>query len=161
MQMNDGQAGPLKRPEIFVSYARKDRRYLDRLRLELKKFERQGLIQAWYDGEIIAGSRWQDKIVNHLEKAEIIVFLVSPDLIASDYINRIELQTALKRDERGEAIVIPVIIRPTDGWKFKLGDLQALPEDSKPVTSWANRDEAWSSVSRGLKRVLAARASDK
>ena len=157
MQMNDGQSGSLNRPKIFVSYASEDRRFLNRLRLELKVLERQGLIQAWYDGKIIAGNRWHDKIVNNLEKAEIIIFLVSPDLLASDYIDRIELQTALKRDERGEAIVIPVIIRPTDGWKYKLGDLQALPEGAKAVTSWPNRDKAWKSVVRGLKRVLAAR----
>jgi len=51
-------------------------------------------------------------IDKHLNTAQIILLIVSPDFIVSDYCYGIELQKALQRHERGEACVIPTILRP-------------------------------------------------
>ena len=32
-------------------------------------------------------------------------------------------------------------------------ELQALPQDGKPIKSWADRDEAWTDVVQGLKQI--------
>ena len=44
---------------------------------------------------------------------------------------------------QGTARVIPVILRPCDWHTAPFGKLQALPKDGKPVTTWTNRDEAF------------------
>ncbi len=68
------------------------------------------------------------------------------------------MKRAIDRHKLKEAIVIPIIVRPVT-WQetpignSTLGSLQALPKDTKPVTSWKNRDEAWMDVAREIGKV--------
>ena len=56
------------------------------------------------------------------------------------------MKRAMKRHEKGQAHVIPVILRPVDWQDEPFARLQALPQDAKPVTTWANQDEAFLEV---------------
>ena len=90
-----------------------------------------------------------------MNTAQIILLLVSPDFMASDYCYGIEMQRALERHDRGEARVIPIILRPVY-WQGLLGKLQALPTDAKPVmsSSWQFQDEAFFNVTEGIRKVV-------
>lgn len=145
--------------EIFCCYARKDKDLLDELKTHLSPLQRQKTIRVWYDGDISAGIEWDREIKQHLNNAKIILLLVSPDFIASEYCYGIEMKHALERHKRKEARVIPIILRPLSGWEkvppgdIHLGQLQALPKNAQPVTSWTNTDEAWKGVAEGIERV--------
>lgn len=140
--------------EIFISYARKDQRLRDQLETHLSSLKREGLISTWYDRKIGGGEEWAGKINEHLTMAHIILLLVSPDFIASEYCNDVEVKRALERYAAGDAHVIPVILRRVDWESTPLGKLQALPRDAKPVTSWTNRDDAFFDVAQGIRRVV-------
>ena len=144
---------PLK---TFFCYAHEDKRLLDKLRKQLKPLERDGLIEIWCDGDISAGTEWEPAIGERLKTAEIILLLVSPDFIDSDYCYRIEMIQAVGRHERGEARVIPVILRPIYWQKAPFGKLQALPRDGKPVVgpSWHNQEEALFNIQEGIRAVV-------
>jgi TIR domain len=71
--------------EIFCCYARKDHSLLNELRIHLIPLKRQGLITLWADTDIDAGIEWEREIEKHLETAQIILLLISPEFIASDY----------------------------------------------------------------------------
>jgi WD40 repeat protein len=73
----------------------------------------------------------------------------------SDYCYGIEMQRALERHQRGEARVIPIILRHVY-WQGILGTLQALPTDAKPVRSalWHSVDEAFFDVAEGIRTVV-------
>ena len=116
--------------------------------------KRQGVITGWHDRRIGAGEEWEGKIDAHLNSARVILLLISADFIASDYCYDVELKQAMERHEAGEARVIPVILRPVDWKGAPFGKLQALPKDAKPVTTWANRDEAFVDVARGIRAVV-------
>jgi TIR domain len=90
-----------------------------------------------------------------LNSANIILLLISPDFIDSDYCYDIELKRAMERHETGEARVIPILLRKC-AWQddAPFGKIQALPQNSKAVTSWANRDEAFTDIAEGIKRVI-------
>ncbi len=60
----------------------------------------------------------------------------------------------MERHEKGEARVIPIILRPCLWHDAPFGKLNALPKDGKPVTSWPNRDEAFLDVAKGIRRVV-------
>jgi TIR domain len=139
--------------KIFCSYSHKDETYLDELQISLSGLRRQGLIEEWHDREILAGQQWEKAIDNNLETSEIILLLVTPAFMSSDYVYEKEMSRALQRHERGEACVIPVIVRPAD-WEWKLGHLQALPKDAKPITRWLDQDEAWLDVVRGIRKAV-------
>jgi formylglycine-generating enzyme required for sulfatase activity len=73
--------------------------------------------------------------------------------LASAYCYDKETHRALQRHEAGEAVVIPVILRPADWERAPFGKLQALPRDARPVTKWRNRDEALKTVITGIAEV--------
>src|SRR5229473_6626873 len=125
--------------KIFFCYAHEDEALLNKLKAQLRPLQRQGLVDVWYDRDISAGSDWEQQIKEQLNTAQIILLLVSPDFMDSDYINDVELKRAIERHKRGEARVIPVILRHVY-WQSTLGTLQALPTDGKPVISsyWHN-----------------------
>ena len=145
---------PTKALEVFFSYAHKDQRLRDQLETQLSLLKREGLISSWHDRKIGAGEEWAGKIDTHLNTAQIILLLVSADFIASDYCYDIEMKRALERHETGEARVIPVILRRADWKSAPFGKLQALPQNGKPVASWAKRDEAFFDVARGIREIV-------
>ena len=123
--------------EIFCCYAREDQELLRNLQKHLMPLQRQGLITIWSDTDINAGATWEEEIDKHLNTAHIILLLVSPDFMASEYCYSKEMKQAMQRHERGEARVIPIILRPTY-WKGAPFDkLQALPANARPVTDQA------------------------
>jgi O-acetyl-ADP-ribose deacetylase (regulator of RNase III) len=140
--------------ELFISYAHKDEALKDELNKHLTVLQKQGAIASWHDRKIIAGEEWKDEIDTHLESAQIILLLISPDFMASNYCYEIEMQRALERHESKEARVIPVILRPVSWSKANFSKLQALPKDGKPVTTWTNQDEAFVNVIDGLLLVI-------
>ena len=142
--------------KTFFCYAHEDKKLLEKLRKQLKPLEREGLIEMWYDGDISAGTEWEPVIGERLNTAEIILLLVSPDFIDSDYCYRIEMIQAVGRHECGEACVIPIILRPIYWQKAPFGKLQALPKDGKPVVgpSWHNQEEALFNIQEGIRAVV-------
>ncbi len=141
--------------EIFCCYARADEALLKQLKKHLSPLQRQQGIDVWHDRDISAGAEWEEEIKRHLNEAHIILLLISPDFIHSDYCYDTEMKRAFERHERREATVIPVIVRPVAWQKTPVGNgtldrLQALPKDAKPVTTWKNRDEAWKDVTEGI-----------
>ncbi|HKI07635.1 MAG TPA: M4 family metallopeptidase [Nitrososphaeraceae archaeon] len=115
---------------------------------------RSGLITEWYDRDITAGEEWRKAINENLEKADIILLLVSSDFIASDYCWGKETLRALERHDKQEARVVPIIVRPVDWSGAPFGKLQALPENGKAITLWSNRDSAWVNVTKGIRKDI-------
>jgi len=141
--------------EVFYSYSHEDEGLVKELRKHLSILKRQGVIREWYDREITAGTDWKGQIDQHLNSAGVILLLVSADFLASDYCYDVEMTRALERHDRGEARVIPVLLRKVDGWQSApFARLQALPIDLRPVTTWPNRDEAFADVARGIRQAV-------
>ncbi len=114
--------------EIFFSYSHKDEMLRDELAKHLSIMKRQGIIDAWHDRAITAGSEWAGEIDTHLNSAQIILLLISADFLASDYCYDIELKRAMECHEVGKAQVIPIILKPVDWYGAPFGKLQALPK---------------------------------
>ena len=140
--------------EVFYSYSHKDEELRDQLEIHLSLLKRQGVIDNWHDRRISAGNEWANEIDEHLNTARIILLLISADFLASDYCYDVEMKRALERHTTGEARVIPVILRSVDWQHASFGKLQALPKDAKPVTSWDNRDEAFTDIARGIRATI-------
>ena len=141
--------------EIFCCYARKDQPLLKELIAHLMPLQREGLITIWADIDINAGMEWEREIEKHLNTAQIILLLVSSDFMNSEYCYSKEMQKAKERHERGDAVVIPIILRHVD-WQSVLGRFQALPERGLPVTSheWHSTDKAFFNVAEGVRDVV-------
>ena len=141
-------------PKIFFSYSHKDEGLRDELEVHLSGLKRQRLIDTWHDRRIVAGNALDASIDESLDSSSIILLLVSADFIASDYCYGGEVRRALARHAKGHARVVPVILRPCDWSSLPFGHLLALPTDGKPITTWADKDQAFVSVVQGIKRAL-------
>ncbi len=150
--------------DIFFSYAHEDEELLNRLQKHLIPLYRERLIDLlWHDRNISAGTEWEQEIDTYLNRAQIILLLVSPDFMASDYCYSKEMTRAIERHDQKEARVIPVILRHAQWKKSPIGKLQALPTDGKPVKSWRDEDEAFFNVVEGIRKAieeLAVQSSD-
>lgn len=138
---------------LFYSYSHKDEVLRKELETHLTLLQRQGLIESWNDRDIEAGDEWKQKIDENLERADIILLLVSADFIASDYCYEKEMIRALERHEKKEARVIPVIVRDVNWRNAPFARLQGLPSDAVAVTRWPDKDSAWRNVSEGIEKV--------
>lgn len=144
---------------VFLSYVHEDEWLLNKLEAHLSGLKREGLISTWCDRQIMPGSHWAGVVDQHLEQASLILLLVSSDFLDSDYCYQIEIKRALERDQAGKAIVIPVIVRPTDWQKTPLAHLEPLPAGGRPVTDWGDFDQAFVNVVAGIRQVVEALAS--
>jgi WD40 repeat protein len=142
--------------ELFFSYSHADEPLRKELETHLSLLEREGLIRTWHDRDIEAGQEWEREIDQHLRTADIVLLLVSPSFIASRYCWSIEVEEALARHRRGEARVIPIILRPVYWKPSPIGSLQALPKDAQPIIEWQHRDRAYLEVVLELRRVIAS-----
>lgn len=141
--------------EIFFSYTHADDAWRGKIEKSLSTLKRQNLIKIWSDHNILGGSEWEDILNSHLQSAPIILLLISPEFIDSDYCYSTELDQAIKLHEAKRACVIPIILRPTDWTKgTPFARLQALPRDGKPLSTWADKDEALLQVAKGIRRVV-------
>ncbi|MBK8565780.1 MAG: SUMF1/EgtB/PvdO family nonheme iron enzyme [Saprospiraceae bacterium] len=144
-------------PKIFIAYARKDAELLEELRIHLRPLERTKRAVIWYDGKIEPGAVWEVAIRQNLHAADIILLLLSAHAIDSDYFYEKEMTDALERHEKGEAKVVPLIIKPCTWRATPLAKLQALPKDGKPVSSWNDRDDAWNDAVEALLNIIEVR----
>lgn len=138
---------------VFLSYAHEDKAGKEQLIRHLNPMIRQGVLEIWHDREILPGGDWQAELRSALYGSEIILFLVSPGFISSDFIWDEEMVHALERRDAKSAIVIPVIYRPADWTKLEFAKRQALPGDGKPITTYENQDEAFVEVAKGIRSV--------
>ncbi len=139
---------------VFFSYAHQDEGLRDRLATHLKLLQRERKIHPWQYRDITGGQEWEGQIHQHLRKADIILLLISPDFIGSDYCWDVEVDFAMRRHKEGAARTIPVVLRPTDWSSAPFHKLQALPRHAKAITTWSNQDEALVDVTRGLRSVI-------
>jgi hypothetical protein len=140
--------------EVFYSYSHKDDDLRKELETHLALMVRSGLIKPWSDRRIEPGDEWRNQIDEHVRTAHIILLLISPDFLASDYCWDIEMKIALERHEREHAIVIPILLRPVDWSGAPFANLQALPREAKAVTLWANRDQAFAEIAQALRETV-------
>lgn len=142
------------RVKIFFCYAHEDEPLLNKLKSHLRVLQRQDLIEVWHDRDINVGTEWEQEISRQLNTSQIILLLISPDFMDSDYCYSVEMKRAIERHERGEARVIPIILRYVHWQETLLAKLQALPTDGKPVKSWLDLDEAFFNVVEGIRKVV-------
>jgi len=142
--------------ELFYSYAdsRKDEKLLDELEKHLSSLKYQGYISAWNKRKVVAGEEWGKEIDEHFNAARIILLLISPDFMASDYCYSFEVKRAMERHDRGEARVIPILLRPVDWHNAPFSKLQALPSNGRPISKWRDTDDALNNIAREIRGAI-------
>ena len=138
---------------VFFSYSHADEALRNEFEKYLSVLRREGVITTWHDRRIGPGEELHGQINDQLNSADIVLLLVSADFLASDYCYDVEMIRAMERHERGEARVIPVILRPCDWHGAPFGALMAVAPDGKPVTKHASLDDGFLEVARAIRQI--------
>lgn len=136
--------------QLFYAYSAADARQRDRLEQQLQALKQRGVLSGWHSRVVGAGADGRDGVSAHASQADIFLLLVSSDLLTDSYFHGPEVRLALERHRRGEAKVIPVLVRPCSWNHTTIGSLAPLPTNGKPVTRWSNADEAFRSIAAGI-----------
>ena len=151
--MAENQFGPSI--QLFYSYSHKDAQYRELMEKSLSLLKKEKLLQQWSDREILPCRPISMRVREKIDQADIMVFLFSPDFIASEECTK-EWEYAASLASNGKPLFrIPIILREC-AWVDVLGndDVKALPNDGKPVAHFDDKDTAWQQVYQGIKAVL-------
>lgn len=146
-------SGRMGKISVFCSYAREDESHRSELEEHLAPLRAEKVIDDWYDVRIRPGTRWDGEIASALDAARLVLFLVSPDLLASRYVREVEIPRSLERERKGRCRIVPIVVRETDWLDSPLAGFQALPRDAEAVASQADPGGAYADVVDGLREV--------
>jgi tetratricopeptide (TPR) repeat protein len=140
--------------EVFYSFAEADAPLLEQLERHLSVLRHEEYISTWHKRQIAAGSDWRVELDRHLNAASLILLLISPDFLASDYLYGVGLQRAMERHDENEACVIPILLRPCDWKGTPFEKLQVIPRNGMPLTEWSNLDAGFTEVAQEIRATL-------
>lgn len=139
--------------QVFLSYTPADEPFAHELMVHLAPLVRSGAIAVWDERQVPAGADVRTAHAQRLDAAHLIVLLLSADYLASE-LYAADMAAAVARHARGEAQVVPILVRPCDWSATALGALQMFPRNGRPVTSWSDREDAWTEVAQGLRLLV-------
>lgn len=139
--------------KLFISYSHNDTQYVQDFIRHITPLKDNGMLDIWYDKNITAGDNFWDRIEEHLADRDIICCFISSYYISSSACKK-EMQKALELRHKKGVLVIPIILSPC-AWMdiLTVKSLLAIPSDGKPVSGFANQDEAWLDVYNHIKNV--------
>jgi tetratricopeptide (TPR) repeat protein len=147
----------MAKPTVFISYSHMDEAWKDRLVIHLRALEQAGRITIWDDRRIDGGDKWYNEIEQAMGQAAVAVCLISPDYLASDFINKEEIPYLLKRYEREGMLLLPVLITQCLWEDVEwLKPIQMLPRDGKSIAEdFAGKENiAFKRVAQHVSRFL-------
>lgn len=140
--------------DVFISCAQEDEDLCSQLQMQLRILERNNLINIWHRGMINPGDEYEKERDEHLHEAHIILLLVSQYFVNADDCYQVEMERAMRKHYSGETRVIPILLRPMNWEVMEFAQLQVLPTNKRPITSWPDRYEAFSRVVEGIRKVI-------
>ncbi|GHO95493.1 hypothetical protein KSF_055410 [Reticulibacter mediterranei] len=123
------------RDQVFISYSRKDKVWLDRLYDMLAPLLRAGQIKIWDDTHIVPGTRWYEEITDAISSAKVAVLLVSANFLASDFIAKHELTPILEAAKKEHVTILWIAVGHCLYQYTELKDYQAVNNPAKPLGS--------------------------
>ncbi|MBF0182023.1 MAG: TIR domain-containing protein [Magnetococcales bacterium] len=137
---------------IFISYAHEDEAFKAELLVHLKGLTRRKKIAPWHDRLLEVGGNWRAQLQDAMQSCHLALLLVSPDFIASDFIDSQEVSLLLKR--QGQIRVVPILLRPCDWQSEPYEVLQCLPADGKTIIEFSKengeREKIWLAITQTI-----------
>ncbi len=137
---------------IFVSYAEEDEAFCKAFEKHIWPLQQRDKLIIWSKGQLKAGMQTDEVQQQEMQKANIIVLLVSADYFYDRDIWNVELKTALARAERGECKLAVVVVQACDWKATELAKIHHLNHDR--VVGDPGAAQAWVDVVEALRGIL-------
>jgi hypothetical protein len=150
---------------IFISYSHADKSWLDRLKVQLKPYEREFSLDIWDDRKIKPGAQWKKEIEEALNAAKVAVLLVTPDFLASEFIANEELPPLLDRAKRGGVTIFWIATAASSYHVTAINEYQCANDPNNPLDSLGSSEQnrvlvsICEKIAREVRASLAARTT--
>ena len=136
---------------IFMSYSHRDEHH----RVEIEKYlgilARTNSISIWNDRCIKPGAEWESTLEEELKAADVILLLISPDFIISEYCWNTEMARAIERHRAGKTRVLPILVRKVAAFELApFSVLQMIPRDGRAVVDFTPHRKGYERVASEL-----------
>lgn len=126
---------------IFISYAHTDEKWLEKLKIHLKVLSKYYSLEFWEDTKLRGGDKWREEISSAINRANVVILLVSTAFLASDFISNNELPPILRKATEEGTRVLPLIVSPCAFEDSELSEFQAINSPDRTLADLAS-DEA-------------------
>jgi len=142
---------------VFVSYSSKDRREVDQLTAHLDLYRSAGTVNYWMDTQMDNQHEWSPQILQEMERANVVIMLLSPSYLGSSYITEKEIPMALEYSATRKKRVYWILLKPCDyqAWP-EIAKYPVYPKKEydpmkgagvqKAVTEYPNQDRVWAEL---------------
>lgn len=136
--------------KLFISYSSKNSDFVKRFNTHLEILKSNGDLDPWYDRKIESGTRWDDTIKEEMNRADLIIFMLSPDFLATEYIMKVEVPLALKKFGTSKKLFF-IELLPCSWDKTELSDFQQTDNSAETgknilTIETAENDRNWKKV---------------
>lgn len=131
---------------------------------------RDNIIEDWTDRELLATDKWDKKIKDEMEEADVFICLLSADFVASDYIWNTELKKIFTHLKEKGSTVIFIYVEPFDLGSIqnatisedltvtKILDFEIKPKDEnghlKAASEWKNEHAALAEIAKDIRLAI-------
>lgn len=124
----------MARDKVFISYSRKDEKWMTRLVDHLQVFELEGRLEVWVDKQIKGGQDWYELLHKAMLEARVAVWLVSKNFLRSEFIRNDEVPKLFGCHCDDGMRIVPVLTLPCT-WEVAkwLAQMQLLPENGEAL----------------------------
>ena len=142
--------------KIFISYSHKDIKWLQKLTTMMQPMARENIIDSWDDTRIQTGDKWREQIHKAIENAKIAILIVSPNFLASDFINKDELPPLLQSANNKNLTIFWLCVSACLYDETEIQNYQAAHEVSKPldILKSSQVNKVLSQVCRDIKKKI-------
>ena len=145
---------------IAIAYVQTDERHKNCIERDLRTLVKQKWNIKWNAYDINTPSEWVTDVDDPLNACHLLLLLVSPDFVSSEFCYDPSVSQAVKR-HMSSFWVSPVLLRPCLWEDTPFGPVQVggkglpvLPMNQLSVAEWPSEDAAFLDIARGIKRAL-------
>lgn len=139
---------------VFVSYAEEDEEFARALEKFLQPLQRRDKLLVWTKRAITPGQHRDSLVRQELERADLVILLMSVDFFANKDIWQEEFKASLELQKKGQCDLFPVLVRQCDWQSTEVEGLAlALPD---PIKIPSN-DDAWTELVHLIKEAIQRR----
>lgn len=147
--------------KLFISYSSKNSDFVKRFWTHLDVLRTAGYIEPWYDRKIEPGAKWDDSIQQQMLSSDLVIFLLSPDFLATPYIMEEEVKNAMKMEDNKQCELFFIQLLhcgwgETDLKKYQMMFDPGQADKKEFFIGSPGNDEAWKTILNILKDKVKA-----
>ncbi len=147
--------------KIFFSFAPQDKIAMDKLEAHLSMLKYNGQIEIWHAGKITAGMDRDRERSIQLQRADIVLLLVSSDYLASHQCYEVEATQVVQMANAGIVHVGWIPFRHVMHGDAVFSAYPSLLKDGKFIRDWPDKDKPLHQICQEIDELVSQAFSDR